>query len=80
MCFFSQAQTNISEDHEHNKFSFSQNNLSEARENFFRIFGVTEVFEISRLLQIVLFLTDSVFFALCAYFDGSMVFFDEFLP
>jgi len=25
-------------------------------------------------------LTDSVFFALCAYFDGSMVFFDEFLP
>ena len=25
-------------------------------------------------------LTDSVLFALCAYFDGSMVFFDEFLP
>ena len=25
-------------------------------------------------------LTDSVFFVLCAYFDGSMVFFDEFLP
>ena len=25
-------------------------------------------------------LTDSVFFALCAYFEGSMVFFDEFLP
>ena len=25
-------------------------------------------------------LTNSVFFVLCAYFDGSMVFFDEFLP
>ena len=25
-------------------------------------------------------MTDSTFFALCAYFDGSMVFFDEFLP
>ena len=25
-------------------------------------------------------LTDSVFFVLCAYFDGSMVFFDAFLP
>ena len=25
-------------------------------------------------------LTDSIFFTLCAYFDGSMVFFDEFLP
>ena len=25
-------------------------------------------------------LTNSVFFALCACFDGSMVFFDEFLP
>ena len=25
-------------------------------------------------------LTDSVFFVLCAYFDGSMVLFDEFLP
>ena len=25
-------------------------------------------------------LTDSVFFALCAYFDGSMVFFEEFFP
>ena len=24
--------------------------------------------------------TDSVFFVLCAYFDGSMVLFDEFLP
>ena len=27
-----------------------------------------------------MFLTDSVFFAVCAYFDGSMVLFDEFLP
>ena len=25
-------------------------------------------------------LTNSVFFVLCAYFDGSMVFLDEFLP
>ena len=25
-------------------------------------------------------LTYSVFFVLCAYFDGSMVFFDDFLP
>ena len=25
-------------------------------------------------------LTNSVFFVLCAYFDGPMVFFDEFLP
>ena len=37
------------------------------------------VFEIYRLLQTILFLTDSVFFALCVCFDGSMVFFDEFL-
>ena len=36
MCFFWQAQINISEDHEHN-FSFSQINLSEARENFLKI-------------------------------------------
>ena len=35
MCSFWQAQTNISEDHEHN-ISFSQINLSEARENFFK--------------------------------------------
>ena len=47
---------------------------------FFRIFGVTEVFEIFRLLQTVLFLIDSVFFALCASFEDSMVLFDEFLP
>ena len=38
----------------------------------FRIFGVTEVFEVSRLLQTVLFLTDSVFDVLFAYFDESM--------
>ena len=25
-------------------------------------------------------LTDSIMFVLCAYFDDSMVFFDEFLP
>ena len=30
------TQTNISEDHEHN-ISLSQNNLSEARENFLKI-------------------------------------------
>jgi len=40
--------------------------------NFFRIFGVTEVFESYRLLQTVLFLTDSVFYVLFAYFDESM--------
>ena len=39
---------------------------------FFRIFGVTEVWLKFRLLQSVLFLTDSVFVALCAYFDESM--------
>ena len=48
--------------------------------NFFRSFGVAEVFEVFRFLQTVMFLIDSVFFALCAYFDDSMVFFDEFLP
>ena len=36
MCCFWQAPTNISEDHEHN-ISFSQINLSEARENFLKI-------------------------------------------
>ena len=40
---------------------------------------VSEVFEQFRLLQTVLFLTYSVFFALCACFDDSMVFFEEFL-
>ena len=32
------------------------------------------------MLQTVLFLTDSVFFVLCACFDDSMIIFDEFLP
>ena len=36
------------------------------------MFGVTEVFESYRLLQTVLFLTDSVFCVLFAYFDASM--------
>ena len=39
---------------------------------FLRIFGVTEVLEISILPQTVLFLTDSVFRVLFAYFDESM--------
>ena len=38
----------------------------------FRIFGVTEVFEVSRLLQTVLFLTDSIFYVLFAYLDESI--------
>ena len=33
---------------------------------------MTEVFESYRLLQIVLFLTDSVFYVLFSYFDESM--------
>ena len=40
--------------------------------NLFHFFGVTEVFESYRLQQIVLFLTDSVFRVLFAYFDESM--------
>ena len=36
------------------------------------MFGVTEVSESYRLLQTVLFLTDSVFRVLFAYFDESM--------
>ena len=39
---------------------------------FGRIFRVPEVFESYRLLQTVLFLTDSVFRVLFAYFDESM--------
>ena len=39
---------------------------------YLRIFGVPEVFEQIRLLQTVLFLTDSVFRVLFAYFDESM--------
>ena len=39
---------------------------------FIRTFWVTEVFETYRLLHTVLFLTDSVFRVLFAYFDASM--------
>ena len=39
---------------------------------YFRIFRFTEVFGSYRLLQTVLFLTDSVFRVLFAYFDESM--------
>ena len=39
---------------------------------FGRIFGVTEVFEWYRLLKTVLFLTDSGFYVLFAYFDEFM--------
>ena len=38
----------------------------------FRIFGVTEVYEVSKLVQTVLFLTDFVFYVLFTYFDESM--------
>ena len=40
--------------------------------SYFRIFGVPEVCVSYRLLQTVLFLTDSVFIVLFAYFDDSM--------
>ena len=36
------------------------------------MFGVTEVFESYKLLQTILFLTDSIFCVLFAYFDDSM--------
>ena len=36
------------------------------------MFGVPEVYVWYRLLQTVLFLTDSVFYVLFAYFDESM--------
>ena len=39
---------------------------------YFIILGVTEVYQTSRLLQTVLFLTDSVLRVLFAYFDESM--------
>ena len=39
---------------------------------YFIISGVTEVWKVTRLLQTVLFLTDSVFYVLFAYFDESM--------
>ena len=40
--------------------------------NLFHNFGVPEVYVLYRLLQTVLFLTDSVFYVLFAYFDASM--------
>ena len=40
--------------------------------NFSEFSGVIEILTKPRLLQIVLFLTDSIFLALCAYFDESM--------
>ena len=43
-------------------------------------FGVTEVFETYRLLQTVLFLTDSVFRVLFAYFDESMAIMGGYEP
>ena len=39
---------------------------------FGRMFGVPRVFESYRLLQTVLFLTDSIFRVLFAYFDETM--------
>ena len=53
---------------------FQQNQINYYRRlsSFVRIFGVTEVFESYILLQTVLFLTDSVFYVLFAYFDESM--------
>ena len=39
---------------------------------YFIILGGTEVYQTSRLLQTVLFLTDSVLRVLFAYFDESM--------
>ena len=39
---------------------------------YFIILGVIEVYQTSRLLQSVLFLTDSVLRVLFAYFDESM--------
>ena len=35
---------------------------------------------LNQIATVCYVLTDSVFFVLCAYFDGSMVFFDDFLP
>ena len=40
--------------------------------NFSEFFRVTKVLKVSRLLQTVLFLKDSVFYVLFAYFDESM--------
>ncbi len=47
---------------------------------FGRIFRVPEVFKSSRLLQTVLFLTDSVFRVLFAYFDASMASIGRYEP
>ena len=46
----------------------------------FRSFGLTEVFESYILLQTVLFLTDSVFCVLFAYFDEFMGSIGEYEP
>ena len=53
-------------------FEYDQETNSSGPKIYFRIFGVTEVFEWYILLQTVLFLTDSVFYVLFAYFDASM--------
>ena len=47
---------------------------------FLEFFGVTEVYSTSRLLQTVLFLTDSVFYVLFACFDESMGFIGGYEP
>ena len=46
----------------------------------FQNFWSSRSFQNSQIATDCSVLTDSVFFVLCAYFDGSMVFFDEFLP
>ena len=47
---------------------------------FGRIFGVPEVTESYSLLQTVLFLTDSAFRVLFAYFDASMASIKWYVP
>ena len=47
---------------------------------FVKNFWISRSFRESQIATDCSVLTDSVFFALCAYFDGSMVFFDEFFP
>ena len=47
---------------------------------FFQNFWSSRSFRVSQIATDFSVLTDSVFFVLCAYFDGSMVFFDEFFP
>ena len=46
----------------------------------FQNFWSSRSFRLSQIGTDSSVLTDSVFFVLCAYFDGSMVFFDEFFP